>query len=350
MHVRLKGVNRVSKKLADGSRVTYYYAWKGGPRLPGKPGSPEFVAAYNQAIATRVEAPAGTLQSVLNAYQSAPKFLDLAARTRKDYVRHIRQIELEYADFPLSAMNDRRTRGEFLAWRDRLAVKSRRQADYTFATLATILAWGFDRGLIVTNPCTNPGRLYRSHRAESIWTEEEEAAFMAVAPDHLKLAFMLAIWTGQRQGDLLALTWSAYDGTHIRLRQGKTGRRVPPIPVAAPLKAALDTAAKVKTAVTILTTTNGTPWTPDGFRTSWGKAVAKAEVEGRTFHDLRGTAVVRFARARTVTVPQIAAITGHRLKDAEAILEAHYLGRDAQLAESAMKQREAHETGTTFPN
>jgi hypothetical protein len=47
------------------------------------------------------------------------------------------------------------------------------------------------------------------------------------------------LWTGQRQGDLLRLPWSAYDGTHIRLRQSKTGRRVE-IKAGAPLKAALD--------------------------------------------------------------------------------------------------------------
>ena len=50
---------------------------------------------------------------------------------------------------------------------------------------------------------------------------------------------MLALWIGQRQGDLLRLPWSGYDGAHIRLRQSKTGIRVV-IPVGGPLKAALD--------------------------------------------------------------------------------------------------------------
>jgi hypothetical protein len=35
------------------------------------------------------------------------------------------------------------------------------------------------------------------------------------------------------------------------------------------------------------------------------------------------------------TVPQIATFTGHSLRDVEAILDAHYLGRDVQLAEIA---------------
>ncbi|KAH2214099.1 hypothetical protein KXV37_008412, partial [Aspergillus fumigatus] len=54
-----------------------------------------------------------------------------------------------------------------------------------------------------------------------------------------------------------------------------------------------------------------------------------------TFHDLRGSAVVRLALAEC-TVPEIATFTGHSLKDVEHILDRHYLGRDLRLAESAM--------------
>jgi hypothetical protein len=70
------------------------------------------------------------------------------------------------------------------------------------------------------------------------------------------LALLLALWTGQRQGDLLRLPWSAYNGTHIRLRQSKGGARVV-IPVGAPLKAALD--ATPKRSTIMLTTSDGKP-------------------------------------------------------------------------------------------
>jgi hypothetical protein len=40
-------------------------------------------------------------------------------------------------------------------------------------------------------------------------------------------------------------------------------------------------------------------------------------------------------------VPQIATFTGHSLRDVEAILDAHYLGRDVQLAEAAVLKLEA---------
>ena len=53
MRVVLKGIDSAVKRLADGSTRTYYYAWRGGPRLEGEPGSPEFVASYHAAIAVR---------------------------------------------------------------------------------------------------------------------------------------------------------------------------------------------------------------------------------------------------------------------------------------------------------
>ena len=126
MRVRLKGLNSVTKRLADGSRRIYWYAWKGGPPLRGEPGTPEFMHSYNEAIATKVVTPQGALLSVLQGYQASGEFTGLAPRTRSDYVGKIKTIEAEFADFPLSALTDRRTRGIFMAWRDKLAARSRR--------------------------------------------------------------------------------------------------------------------------------------------------------------------------------------------------------------------------------
>jgi integrase len=152
----------------------------------------------------------------------------------------------------------------------------------------------------------------------------------------LHLPLLLALWTGQRQGDLLRLPWSAYDGKHIRLKQSKTGARVV-IPVGAPLKSALD--AAVRRSTIILTNSDGTPWTPDGFRVSWRKACKRAGVVGVTFNDLRGTAVTRLALSEA-TEAEIATITGHSLRDVRSFLDAHYLHRDPALAESAIRKLE----------
>lgn len=343
MHVRLKGINSIRKRLADGSFKTYWYAWKGGPPLKGEPSSADFIASFHAAVSARKVAPAGTLFSVLQGYQSSGEFLNLADRTRSDYGRLIKGIEAEFGDFPLSGLSDKRARGEFLAWRDKAALKSRRQADYAFTVLARVLSWGMDRGLVEANPCEKSGRLYKGTRAEKVWTDDDEGAFLKVAGPQLRLALTLALWTGQRQGDLLRLTWSAYDGQRIRLKQSKTGARVV-VPVGSPLKSVLD-ATKRRSPV-MLVNTDGQPWTADGFRSSWKKACMKAGISGVTFNDLRGTAVTRLALAGA-TEAEIATLTGHSLRDVRSILDAHYLARDPKLAESAVTKLE---TRTKFPN
>ena len=110
MRVRLKGINTVRKTLADGTVQTYRYAWKGGPRIPGNPGSQEFVAAYNAALSTKPSPSNGTLQVILNEYQATQKFADLADKTKTDYRRMIRKIETEYGDFPIAALADANAR------------------------------------------------------------------------------------------------------------------------------------------------------------------------------------------------------------------------------------------------
>ncbi|QXT36882.1 tyrosine-type recombinase/integrase [Sphingomonas sanguinis] len=347
MDIKLKGINRTTKRLRDGTKATYFYAWKGGPRLIGEPGSREFLDSYQEATRNRDAPSKDKIRGLLDAFQDSTEFLHLAPRTRADYKKMIAIIDKEYGDFPLAALDDRRTRPEMLAWRDRLAVTSARQADYAWAVLARVFSWALDRGLITAHPARAGGRTYRASRSTNVWTAEDEAAFYAKAPEHLHLALCLALWTGQRQGDLIRLTWGQYDGTHVRLIQSKTvsrvrnssGKRIL-IPVGAPLKARLDACPPGPVRQTILLTSRGTPWTENGFRASWNTARAEAGIAGVTFHDLRGTAVTRLALAGA-TPPEIATVTGHSLKDVNEILDAHYLNRDPRLGESAIRKLES---------
>ncbi|SRR5258705_12432214 len=86
MRIRLRGINSKRKRLADGSFKTYYWAWKGGPPLRGEPGTPEFIASYNEAVARKVMPPSGTLFSLLQQYQGSADFRLLA-----DLVRGVRR-------------------------------------------------------------------------------------------------------------------------------------------------------------------------------------------------------------------------------------------------------------------
>jgi len=159
MRLKLKGINSKQKRLADGSLKTYYYAWKGGPRLRGKPGTPEFIASYNEAVAAKVAPPSGVLLALLFQFQDSAEFqFGISPRTRRDYIKQIRRIECDFGDFPIKALSDPRSRSVFLSWRDRLAQTSLRQADYAYGTLARVLSWAHDRGLIVKEPMLESGQ------------------------------------------------------------------------------------------------------------------------------------------------------------------------------------------------
>ena len=191
--IKLKGIHWTLAKLTDGPTKIYWYAWKNGPRIHGEHGTPEFVASYNAAIAQRAPTPEGKLQSLLDGYQKSQNFLGRRERTRADYVRQIGIIEKEFGDFPLKALTARETRGEFLDWRDRIALKSVRQADYAYAVLALILAWAKDRGRITVNPCERGGRLYSGSRVDHVWSIEDEVCLPATRSGAFTLAIVARI-------------------------------------------------------------------------------------------------------------------------------------------------------------
>lgn len=339
--VSLKGVHKVKKRLADGSDRYYYYAWRGGPLIKGENGNvlsptdPEFHAVYSEACKALVSGNKQTMAFLIKEFTNSSDFQKRADKTKKDYIRYLIDIEDIFGDLSFAYLESPRARGKFKQWRDAMADRPR-TADYAWSVLSRVLSFSKDRGYITVNACERGGRLYKPERAEKIWTPDIIARFMRIASKELQLALIMALWTGQRQGDLLSANWSAYDGKTFRTKQKKSGARVM-FPVGKPLRMLLD--LQKRSADTILTNSRGASWTNDGFKTSWGKACKKAGIEDLTFHDLRGTAVTRLALAGCTT-SQIAAITGHNLKDVENLLDAHYLGGKIELAEIAINKLE----------
>ena len=361
---KIVGVHEVRRKLASGETVIYRYAWRGGPRIKAEPDTHEFLVEYVKLTRDREDTKRdGTLPGLIYVYRQSAAYTTLKPSTKRSYDAAMDEIEAEFVDMPISAISQRGARSLFLDWRDQF-LDTPRKADMVLTVLARILSVARDRELIDRNPLEKVEKLSDGTRRDKIWTDKQVAAFKAKASKKLSLAMDLARWTGQRQGDLLTLPWSAYDGTHISLRQSKTGRHVR-IRVSEELKAILDSTPRE--AATILTTARGTParaadgqrrsvtrsWTSDGFRASWGKVCSKAKIEGVTFHDLRGT-FVTLAYRNGASIKEIAEVTGHSERDAEAIIRKHYLAGDAAvtklerrnvMALDSVKQPEKRKTG-----
>ena len=350
MRIRLRGINTVRKKLADGTIKIFRYHRATGTRLHGEPGSPEFIASYSDAekiISNRI---GGTFNALIRDYTLSIEFQqNLADSTKKEYRRMLTATEAEFGDMPIAALNEPGVRQEFLNWRENVARSSgKREADYRLSAISALLTWAVDRGKIAANHLRGFRRLYHVDRSEIIWLPEHIKAFMKVAPVDMQRALILALHTGQREGDLLRLPWSAYDGTTIRLRQGKSRRgqrqgRLVEVRCTSALRQMLDGMERVSPL--ILTTKTGRAFKKRHFLQCWSRAMAKARLDSVRFpnmdapaklhfHDLRGTTVTLLSESGS-TPQQIATITGHTLQTVNQILE-RYLARTEGLAEQAI--------------
>ncbi len=357
MRIKLKGVYESHKRLKNGRLATYYFLRGFGALKPLAddeaepfyPGSPAFMRSFNAAAEAPQKARVtGTLQQVIDGYQKSPAFTSLGARTKKDYLYHLLRIERAKLlkkgptlnAYPLEAIDDPKIRKRLLDWRDEMAKSSPRQADATFGVLRIILEWARDRGMISHNHATRPKKVYKADRSDKLWLPEHVAAFRAAAPDELKVALELALWTGQRQTDLLKLSWSSYKDGRISFRQGKRKRLVN-MPVYSELKAVLD--AEVRRATTILTMANGKPWRTDPrpihFMHEWRQVTLAAGLDGLHFHDLRGTTCTKLADAGC-TPSEIAAMLGWTVKTVNDMLD-RYQAMTARQSDSAVAKLEA---------
>lgn len=339
MRVELKGINKVTKRKEGKVVGVYYYHRATGTRLNGEPGTAEFIASFEAAGRQAADAKTtGTISWLIRQYCNSRQWKGLAESTREIGRFNLTAVEDKWGKTPLRIASDKRSRSVFLKWHDTLAQTHPRAADAKLAALARVLSWGLDRGYLNDNPLSTFERAYRSDRAEKIWLPEHIEAFEAVASPELRLALTLALHTGQRQGDLLHLTWSGYDGRAITLRQSKSRRSVY-IPCTKALKATLD--ALPRRSIHVLTRADDSAWTRDAFKQAWSDAYARSGLtEDLHFHDIRGTAVTMLAEAGA-TVPEIATITGHSPAHAQKILD-RYLARTRSLAESAIAKLDEH--------
>ena len=338
---RLRHIHKIKRRLADGSIRTHYYHRPTGTKLPDDPSSLEFVEAWRAAEAAMQPKRAANVASLIDKFVASSDWAALRDSTRRVLAINLAAVNKEYGALELEALSDPRCRSEFLDWRDRVAEKTPRAADARLAALQRVLSWSRDRGLIADNPLHGFKRIYRVDRSGLIWLPKHVEAMEAVAPAEIVLAMQLALHTGQRQGDLLRLTWAAWDGRGLTVTPSKArSRRAIYIPATAALRATLE--AIQPRGLYILAQRTGAPWRSDTFYKAWDAAFRASGIrDDLHFHDLRGTAVTMLAETGC-SVPEICSITGHSLASATRILEV-YLSRTRTLAEAAIARLDEHQ-------
>lgn len=133
-----------------------------------------------------------------------------------------------------------------------------------------------------------------SRPRDRLITDEEFQAFRSLATPRIQLAMDIALITGQRQGDILAMKWSDVRDGALHIDQSKTAKRLA-IELTGDLKRVfgkcwmLEGGGKAGSKY-ILPTESGTPYTSEGFRANWQRRMRQWELSGRqrfTFHDIR---------------------------------------------------------------
>ena len=195
--------------------------------LPGPYGSPEFRAAYEQAIegarGARLGAKPGTMRYLVAAYREAPAFRNLSATTRRDKAWRLDWICEAIGDGRYAAMQPRHIEA-LMAKKGGPAAANRLRKELSQLFRFAAKRYGFAG--------QNPAALADSHKVRSqgfhTWTDEEIEAFRAKFPTGTKarLALEIFLGTGAARQDAAALTRANIRGGRLSYRRGKTGQEV----------------------------------------------------------------------------------------------------------------------------
>jgi integrase len=336
--LELKGLHKVTAK-----GKVYWYAWRGGPRLTGKPGAPEFLASYNEAIANRQAPDSGRFRSLVALYKASSDYKKLAESTRRQWGPWLDKMAGHFGELRIAQFDrPEKIRPIIRQWRAKYAEKAR-TADYGMQVLSRVLSYAVDPlGKIASNPCEGIKKLYSSDRSEVIWTDEDIAHLKESCSTEVFHTVHLAAHTGLRVGDLLRLSWSHVGEDAIVLPTGKSRhRREAIIPLYDELRAVLERIPRRSPVV--LTNTKQRPWTKNGLSSSFGdiKKLAWPKGVDLHFHDLRGTAATKFYLAG-LTTREIAEIMAWEEDTVERIIR-RYVGRGAAIKERIRRLNEARQ-------
>ncbi|MDG4560687.1 MAG: tyrosine-type recombinase/integrase [Candidatus Competibacter sp.] len=302
-------------------REYYYYqehrkTWAEGrrTRIEGTPfradGLPdeEWWCAYRKLSGGEVGKPeAGSFKALIKAYRASPEWKALADKTRSEADRYLDRIEEIWGAHSARAVESHHV----FALRDRFA-ETPAAANLMIRVLSALLTWGVPRGFLKVNPCLGVrGLMLKGGKPYEPWSWEAIELFRSVAAPEMWWAAALGLYTGQRQGDVLAMRWDDVARDLISVEQSKTGKRLW-IPIHARLREVLE--GVPRRSEFILTGERGGAWTEDGFRSVWGRQLnderlAVLRRRRLVYHGLRKSAVVMLLEAGC-TDAEVAAITG----------------------------------------
>ncbi len=224
---------------------------------------------------------------------------ELEPRTQRDYLGILTKLRETFGEMEPCAVKPRNI-VNFLDVKKGRIHRNRMVTILSTVFKKAIGKWCVDDDL--RNPCDGVERWPTRPRTRYV-TDDEFRAFRATCCPQIQMAMDLALLTGQRQGDIVGLTWKMVhaigvprDKWFLDIKQGKTGKHLG-IAISPAVEAVLRRAKVAEPNFPhdyVLRTRHGLRYTPDGFRAMWQrymKAWVKSGHENFHFHDIRAKSI-----------------------------------------------------------
>lgn len=211
-------------KTVKGRTYIYFRKGKFRERLPDDPDTEEFALKYwaiRNGKSKRIVKT--TWEALIVSYYSCAEFKELAADTKKNYRRHCEDIREKNGSKDVRHFK----RADALRVRDELK-DTWSKANERIAVLSILMQRAMDLEWVDRNPVANIRKLKGgSYQA---WPADKLEAYERYCDEHglsvARTIYELAIGTGQRLGDCVAMKWDDFDGEYMSVAQQKTGAKI----------------------------------------------------------------------------------------------------------------------------
>lgn len=303
----------------------YFRRGRQRAKIPGHPGSREFMAAYQAAlsgapppIGADRTAP-GTMAALVASWYKSPEFAHLAASTQTTYRRIVEAFLAKNGDKRVAMLQPNHIRDMVKA----KGADTPAAANRLLSLLRLLMRHAIEEEMRQDDPTASVRRVQYKVKGFATWTEEHIAAFEErwKPGTRARLAMALLLYTGQRRSDVIRMGRQHVKNGSIQVRQEKTRTELV-IPLHPQLAAAID--ASPAEHLTFLMTEAGRPFASGNAFYNWFSRCAQAAdiPVGLSPHGLRKAAARRLAEAGC-TPHMIASITGHAtLKEIERYTKA----------------------------
>ncbi len=313
--------------------------------LPGLPWSPDFMAAYETAMAGGKIEPGksrikpGSVSDLITIYYQTAAFTRLSDATRQTYRGILERFRADYGEHPVARLEDH----HITAILDKKAATPA-AANNLRRMLCAIMKLAKKRKMIAVNPMNEVDPIRYKVKGFKDWSDAEIKQFTDryALGTRERLALELMLCAGPRRSDVIRLGPEHVIGARLVYRQKKTGAEID-IPILPQLAAAIAAMPSLRKQQLFLETQFGKAFTETGFY-NWftDKARGAGVPKGRSPHGLRKACCRRLAEAGC-SPHEIMSVSGHEtLKEVERYTKT---ANRAQLANSAMATLQTAQKG-----